>query len=531
MAVLQKGNALYPFWGEQVSIITGLDPLGLQLTSEATYATLLPGISNLTNRIRYYGFYCWLLDFYFKTEKKGNSTEQYKFIRRAELMMALIMQSERSNVQQVTGSDFASNLIETVTAESYNLAKGADKDKGQTDVYWKYPSGAFGQYYYGAMRALSLVTLASNEEKDFIYNVTEPNPRQKKSGKQLAEAFDLTLTPEIKKLFHQNIKDGKLYKKDIPSLAEYFFIDKINAENQEWQAYNEMLLDKDAPSEEVEENFTFHRQETIEALIKSAKANNDEFDWQLFLLECYENKFSNEQTLSGWYCYQLNEYWQFACGTVFWGILEHLYSFQQDQYLPAFIKNFSDELIKSIEEKYKKGLTGSSKVSAVFAAIEKGNEEENFVAEIKKSVKNEEGKLAAMDGFMLLFQLYQNNKEYLVRLKEYMEIKQTIRNGNMADGLMEIEKMTDFTLLDFIEQFLLKKIIYRHQMVAIRKMGNGVQSTHKFFIEDQYIRFIESYPPRNTSPRMNALWNLLYDMQIIDDENMLTSLHTRTISK
>jgi hypothetical protein len=81
MAVLQKGKSNYPFWGASINLITGLDPLGLQTTSEATYATMLPGISNLTNRLRYYGFYCWLLDFYFKTEKKGNSKEQYRFIR------------------------------------------------------------------------------------------------------------------------------------------------------------------------------------------------------------------------------------------------------------------------------------------------------------------------------------------------------------------------------------------------------------------------------------------------------------------
>jgi len=30
MTVLTKGKALYPFWGERLNLITGLDPLGLQ---------------------------------------------------------------------------------------------------------------------------------------------------------------------------------------------------------------------------------------------------------------------------------------------------------------------------------------------------------------------------------------------------------------------------------------------------------------------------------------------------------------------
>ena len=54
----------------------GLDPLGLQITSEATYAALLPGVTNLTNRIRYYGFYCWLLDFYAENIRDTNQQTQ-----------------------------------------------------------------------------------------------------------------------------------------------------------------------------------------------------------------------------------------------------------------------------------------------------------------------------------------------------------------------------------------------------------------------------------------------------------------------
>src|SRR3954463_3925186 len=119
MAVLQKGKAVYPFWGSSINLITGLDPLSLQTTSEASYAALLPGISNLTNRLRYYGFYCWLLNFYFTKEKRGNSTEQYKFIRRAELMVAILMQSERKEVMQITGSNFAANLIAGQTGKYF----------------------------------------------------------------------------------------------------------------------------------------------------------------------------------------------------------------------------------------------------------------------------------------------------------------------------------------------------------------------------------------------------------------------------
>lgn len=514
MAVLQKGNSIYPFWGENVNLITGLDPLGLQVTSEATYATMLPGLSNLTNRLRYYGFYCWLIDFYFKKEKKGNQTEQYRFIRRAELLIALLMQKERKGITQITGSDFASNLINNATSYTFDLAAGADKDSGNEKTYWKYPSGAFGQYYFGAMSALSLVVRYENDESDIIFNVTQPHPRQKVSGKQLADAFDEGLTDDIKALFYTCIKNGKLSNKDIPELINYFAIDKVNPDSTEWKLYVEMLLDKDYPSKEIEEEFTFHRRNTITSLLSTANQNSQEYNWYVYLDECYKQKFINNQTTNiGWYCYQLNEYWQFACGLIFFGTLQYLETLHTEEYLPKFISEFS----KLINKERK------SKVEPLENYIEEISETEDDILYREYDTPQQVAKM----GFDLLFKLYHNNKEQLPQLKEYISRNGIIREGNMADGLFAITNHLKNDVEDFISFFIHKNIIYRHQMVALRKMGNGTQATNKFIIEEQMIRLIDIFPARWTSPRMNALRNLLFDLQVINDDGIITGLHTK----
>ena len=535
MGVLQKGKANYPFWGASINLITGLDPLSLQTTSEATYATLLPGISNLTNRLRYYGFYCWLLDFYFKKEKQGNSSEQYKFIRRAELMIAIIMQSERKEILQITGSTFASDLIFNLSGKSYDLALGADKEKDDPNkaVYWKYASGAFGQYYYGAMRALSLVVATTNEDGDVIYNVTQKHPRQKVCGKDLSDAFDETLSSNARELFYNNIKRGKLNVDDIPELIKYFSIDKINSKSSEWQIYVNMLLDKDEPSLETEELFSFHRKETVLELINTAIANKNEYNWYNSLLKAYSFKLGTKtnpvsETQIGWYVYQFNEYYQYACGTIFWGTLQFLYSFQQDQYLPTFVKKLSAEIAKELCKDLK-NVSPDHKLNDALTNFPKSKDEETLHDSIKSSPTSDPIE-AAKNGFLLLFKLYIENKDLLPQLKDHMSRNQMIREGNMADGLISFQSSENEILQTFIEQFILRKIIYRHQMVAIRKMGNGSQSTHKFIIEEQYIRFIDTFPPRNTSPRMNALWNLLYDLDLIDDEGKITDLHKKILN-
>jgi hypothetical protein len=49
----------YPQWTDYRAK-SGLDPLGMQNSSINLCQRLLPGISNVTLRMRYYGFYAWL---------------------------------------------------------------------------------------------------------------------------------------------------------------------------------------------------------------------------------------------------------------------------------------------------------------------------------------------------------------------------------------------------------------------------------------------------------------------------------------
>ncbi len=60
--VIKPNESIAPFFSERMTFIRGLDPLGLQNTSDATFTLLLPGLNNVTGRIRYYSFYCWLPD-------------------------------------------------------------------------------------------------------------------------------------------------------------------------------------------------------------------------------------------------------------------------------------------------------------------------------------------------------------------------------------------------------------------------------------------------------------------------------------
>src|SRR5690606_10034060 len=108
----------------------GLDPLGQQNVSIQMYSYLLPGLNNVTSRIRSYSFYCWLLTEYAKIIKSTNPIEQIRFVRRAEYIIALF--SSLKQIQGVSGVLYANNRI-VENFEEFDLEKGTFNPDGTTD--------------------------------------------------------------------------------------------------------------------------------------------------------------------------------------------------------------------------------------------------------------------------------------------------------------------------------------------------------------------------------------------------------------
>jgi hypothetical protein len=530
MAVLQKGKSVYPFFGEQMNLITGLDPLGLQVASEATYAMLLPGISNLTNRMRYYGFYCWLLDKYVGIYIEVNSQEQYRFIRRGELMLALIMQSEFPSITQVTGSFYARRLIDTETKSYYDLSKGADRDKGD-DVYWKFPSGAFGQYYYGAMQAIGLVGLAQEEDGDTIFVTTKTNPSQTVCGSDIAKSFEDNLDQKAISLFIDNIKTGRLNKSDIEFLAKSFQVKGVPSNNAEWSCYKSILLDRNFPPDDNEDDFTWTRSQTIGSLLEYSQQINDGLlNWNAWVNSCYSEKITDNNpevffrdAKVGWYYYKLNEYWHYAAGAIFWAILFELKTLNYEPAAMEFVERFSDDTTKQLCKVEK---TLKAKDPFDVEVFNTKLDEEELLNEINDCIKSKDSIKTSSYGIILLFKLIKDNLSYFEPLQDYLSHHRLYRDGDVVTGLQSLLSSSELPLHKIVHSIIHKRIVYRHQIVALRKMGNSNTATFKFLIEDERLRVLELFPPRFTSPRLNALNNLLYDLGVVDDENNLTESAT-----
>lgn len=128
----------------------------MQNTSIATYGVLVPGLTNLTKRVWYYGFYTWVLEQYAKKIGTVSISEFQKSVRRAELLLAYLMADQFSDTKGVVGRQYAGNTLDDFLSE-IDISKGSDREEGKK-TFWKYSSGAFGQYYQWAMIALKLIS-------------------------------------------------------------------------------------------------------------------------------------------------------------------------------------------------------------------------------------------------------------------------------------------------------------------------------------------------------------------------------------
>jgi len=227
-----------PFWAENSGFMTGRDPLGIQNSSITVYGRLLPGMTNLTQRLRYYGFYCWLLTEFDNMSNPSVSRtlpEQYNFIRRAELIIAYLMINLYPDELSIIGNLFANKNKEQIYSLGYyDIALGADKfkDTQKGSVYWDYPSGALGQYFVGSLVGLNLVKI---ESKFFI--ITD-------KGKKLSEAFKESVDLNSRNLLIDVIENGTLKINEINELKG-FAINNIPPKSEEWHYYKDLLLSED----------------------------------------------------------------------------------------------------------------------------------------------------------------------------------------------------------------------------------------------------------------------------------------------
>jgi hypothetical protein len=520
---------LEPFWAKSADFVRGRDPLGIQNSSIAVYSILLPGMTNLTLRLRYYGFYLWLLDEYdsldeksqFKTSVRG----QYNFIRRAELILSYFMVNKYPTEQSVVGSNFAFKFIADIhTKGYYDIALGADKFEHteKHSVYWDYTSGAFGQYYSGSLMVLQLVDAKTGG----YFERTE-------KGKRLADSFrDSIQDNNCILLFLERINEGKLYAKDIDSLTDFALNKDLTHSNEE-AFYSEMLLDHDGLKYKKTNGIASNqRKDTVLLFLKYISENKDKDAWKRFPMFHYTSFLENHNTITnethlGWYYYFLNELVHFSLETIFWAMLVQMENKQQS--VSNFIESVTELVIENEQENFDLNQLTVSQVIDKIANLEDSPKE--YIENIYSNVKSDSTIAGMCEGLFLLVKTYHDNIPIIENIEQYAaDYALFDKNGNALHIFKEFITSNQEILFPKFIKTMIKAIINDHTAIAYRKMGNGEKNLLKFIIEDNYLIHIETMTPNFTSPRIKTLYNFLIDLGLVTIEGSLSPKANQLIS-
>lgn len=504
------------FWAKSGNFTRGRDPLGIQNSSIAVYSTLLPGMTNLTLRLRYYGFYLWLLDKYHQLPEsdgfKQNHMGQYTFIRRAELILAYLMKNKFPNEQSVIGSNFAESKIrQEKEIGYYDIQLGADKTKTTVkgSVYWDYTSGALGQYYAGSLINMGLINIKEN-----FFERTE------EKGKELSEAYGASISQNCSQLLLKRINEGKLYSNDFEILKDIALNQNL-VNTPEGDFYIKMLLNSDGEKSKTALDYVSEqRKESIQLFLGIIQKSKERKIWENMPQYSYHLCVSSKkeevsEATYGWYYYYLNEITHHSLETVFWGLLVEMefgnYSLQQ------FLKEITEKVIQNFKLKN----------IVLKDYIEQLNVQPSSISDNLDNISDAVKKKFSIDGICYgittLLHLFKDNIPNSKDISDYaVNHFLNTKNGNVIDVFERyVRNNKELEFKEFVKK-VIHTILNEHIAVAYKKMGDGEKNLLKFLIEDNYLVHIETMEPNFTSPRLKTLFNFTRDLDLVNEEQKLT---------
>lgn len=519
MARLKRGAWLAPFWGKK-GYSTGRDPLGMQVASIGTYAILLPGLTNLTRRVRYYSFYCWIIERYARDESHTDFDVFRKFVRRAELQFAYGMTVCFPDSPAVVGKDWAVRVLKELAenipdAHDIDLASGADQNGGPT--YWKYSLGAFGQYFLGSLLQLNL--LREREGSPGVYLCTE-------NGRKLASCFSAEMNAVDADAFIAAVKSGIATVKNLRSILPTISLDGITPESEEWKFLTKLLIGSDDGGRSEEPSY-FRKLTVYDYLsFLSSDPDGDEFS---FSRHNYELVLASgisraSEIQRGWFIYELNEVAHYSLGAVLWGLLEVLREKARPVPYRELEQELTNHVVSTLSEFSNGAISNQSTTQSVLDFIAaSGITEEQIESDIVDSIEGEKPYPAMALGILLALKLYFRINANSDVLSAFALEHGMAREGDFADLTEFLRAHQTKNLVDTVSVLLRRSIVNRHIEESIRKMGGGIRNTLKFRNEDGRLFHVQTVRPQWTQPRLGSLNQFLVDLKMLDENGSITA--------
>lgn len=509
---------LIPEWLEG-HVTTGRDPLGMQAGSIILYQSLLPGISNITLRARYYSFFSFVIHEYALRFHDTTRERWLQFLRRAELLYALIAANAEEYQTGVAGIEWALRALESNNVERIDFGYGADLSTQGSDRYLKNAGGVFGAAYAGPMFEIGIIRYS---DAHFIPIASEH------IGVPLAEAFAESIG-EAKNLFFEKIDTGLVTRGELDALW-MMRPDQIPDGSREQgllcsTLFAEGMEDSDKQTE---------RRKTLQLMLYVADAlssmpSQDDFRWLCYGGQSPDGEpfqvpdFLNS-TLESWWVYQANDLLHIVYERFFSLILTLLAEEPGGVELSIAAAAAARLIAEKFDDVTWGEYLGSIQPSA--NANSHDDEESDFmlVKAICKRPKNIEDQVASsVHAVRLLAVLMQRISEHSDTLARTYASGAPFGRSELQTLCSEqafLDEHHNSTLEAMLADLIMKRVIYRHQAIALHKLKTQGDYTFMFEIEDRKATRRLTYEPVFTNPRATNALRFIADLHLISAEGV-----------
>jgi hypothetical protein len=512
-----------PEWTE-VQQKSGLDPLGLQAAGVRLYQELVPGISNVTLRTRYYGLYAWLCRDYAINTHDPDREALKKVVRRAEALYALTAAKANADGGReagVAGVLWAQRKLEdSANARSIDFSPHADPG-GEDVQYLKQAWGAFGAAYESQLRETGVLGIAD------AHSIPVPTPL---IGDDLADAF-AQAAGDTGVRFLRTLKSGGA---SINALAEFSRLlpSAIHAQSKERSLYERMLF---AEYPEATAHDIARRRTLILALRIAKRLGGDptpeDVRWILYAGADWDGKALTfrepelDEQRRKWWAYHACDLGRTAYEALLKWLLDVIETYPDglgaDQLVAAAVdaldiegagwpttwRRLVDALPKARNPLSEEDATSEWMLSAEVMEAGTGAE--------KAPLRSAQ---AAVELMAVLFRQCNEQRAFIAKQHGGDHVDAAARS--FANEMAFLEANADIPLRDLLVRVFRERILNRHLWVAMRKLQ--YQRDYTFLVEsdDGRMRLRAKDGPVFTNPRLGPALTFLRDIHLVGEDGL-----------
>lgn len=496
----------FPEWTE-LGQDGGLDPLGMQRPIEVIYQSLLPGISTITLRFRYYAFFVWMLEVYAKENGNTDPAAFRRFQRRCETLFALVA-ARGSAELGVAGIDWAHRQLSGVPdnpAANIDFSVGADPEADLAQRYLRNKGGAFGGIYATQMYEMGLITLG-NDQNPISVCTDRALP--------LANAFAEEIG-NLAVLFLGRVEAGTVSLADLDRLAP-MKPSEVIAGSKEHSLLVEVLLGR-VSSASVQDQL---RRSTARMLLQLIAVANDvphaeAVKWEWFGAGKHEARYDSDtdEVRDMWALYQACDLMRLAYENILDLALDILQGAEMRRMtlgaLVAELLDLADVPNGMTWAEYSTGLveTAEPAASARFA--------DDTMVEARASGDRSERMQAVL---ALVAALAKKAAAFGELLDNALDAPDHFHSLRTEVRFLEARAHDDAQSV--VDAMIRERVLKRHLWVASRKFRN--QKAYTFLIEPEegLLRYRDRFRVSPSSPRLDQAMRFLRDVKLIDDTGL-----------